>query len=150
MSDELTSSSLVLNTIFWGNLPDQVSYDGTSTQHITYSLVQGWTPGIGNIDSDPFFVNAAVDDLHLQASSPAIDAGSNALLGGLWDLDGNSRVIDTPGVGAHSGRIVDMGAYESGTSMCLCANGLVGDINCDGIVNLVDLRLLALHWLETI
>jgi hypothetical protein len=27
---------------------------------------------------------------------------------------------------------------------------LPGDINCDGIVNLLDLSLLALHWLETI
>jgi len=27
---------------------------------------------------------------------------------------------------------------------------LSGDINCDGIVNLIDQALLALHWLETI
>ena len=27
---------------------------------------------------------------------------------------------------------------------------LLGDINCDGMVNLLDLRLVALHWLETL
>jgi len=29
------------------------------------------------------------------------------------------------------------------------ACSLPGDINCDGIVNLLDQALLALHWLET-
>jgi hypothetical protein len=42
-----------------------------------------------------------------------------------------------------------MGAYEFGFSTALCISQLEGDINCDGIVNLLDLSLLALHWLET-
>jgi hypothetical protein len=37
-----------------------------------------------------------------------------------------------------------MGAYEFQCS------ALPGDINCNGIVNLLDLSLLAQHWLETI
>ncbi len=152
LSNELTSSPTVTNSIFWGNVPvlDQVSYDGTSIRHISYSLVQGGSTGLGNIDVDPAFVDATYDDLHLQGISLAIDAGSNSILGGFFDLDGNARVIDMPGVGARSGPIVDMGAYESGTYVCLCGNGLVGDINCDDVVDLLDLAFMAMHWLETI
>ena len=40
---------------------------------------------------------------------------------------------------------LDMGAYEFQVPTCI-----PGDHNCDGIVNLLDLSLLALHWLETI
>ncbi len=151
MSNTDYSSPTVTNTIFWGNLPEQVSYDDpNSIRHITYSDVEGGSAGIGNIADNPLFVDEFSDDLHLEVGSPAIDAGSNDLRGGLVDLDGNSRVIDVPGVGRDSGPIVDMGAYESGFAMCLCANGLVGDINCDGVVDLLDVKLLALHYLEMI
>jgi hypothetical protein len=153
MSNELSSSPTVTNTIFWGNLPEQVSYDPTSIRHITFSLVQGGSTGIGNIDDDPNFVDAFSDDLHLQAGSPAIDAGTNAVTGGPWDLDGNNRFIDDPNTedtGRGPGEIVDMGAYEFGASQCLCDNGLVGDINCDGVVDRLDVRLLEVHWLEKI
>jgi hypothetical protein len=153
MSNELSSSPTVTNTIFWGNLPEQVSYEPNSIRHIIYSLVQGGSTGIGNIDDDPNFVDAFSDDLHLQAGSPAIDAGSNAVSCGPWDLDGNNRFIDDPNTedtGMGRGDIVDIGAYEFGASKCLCDNGLVGDINCDGIVDRLDVRLLNVHWLEKI
>jgi hypothetical protein len=67
--------------------------------------VQGGWDGEGNIDADPLFVDAAIGDLRLQAGSPAIDAGDQALLpaGITTDLDGNPRVV---------GANVDMGAYE--------------------------------------
>jgi parallel beta-helix repeat protein len=151
ISNEETSSPRVTNTILWGNVPDQVSYDVNSIRQITYSLVQGGSTGSGNIDADPNFVNANADDLHLQAGSPAIDAGSNAAIGSPWDLDGNNRFIDDPDTedtGMGPGEIVDMGAYEFGASQCLCDNGLVGDINCDGIVDRLDVKLLGVHWLE--
>ncbi len=149
MSSEESSNPMVINTIFWGNLPEQVYYDLTSIRQITYSLIQGGSLGIGNKDEDPIFVDATADDLHLQAAnSPAVDAGSNALTAGPLDLGGNYRFIDVPDVGIGPGPIVDMGAYEFGVSECLCDNGLVGDVNCDGIVNLLDLALLALHFPE--
>ncbi len=154
MSNEFTSSPTVINTIFWGNLPDQVYYDDpNSVRHISFSDVQGGSAGAGNIDIDPIFVSAYNDDLHLTAGSDAIDAGINGVPGGPLDLDGNNRFIDDPSTddtGMGPGSIIDMGAYEFGVSLCLCTNGLVGDINCDGVVDLLDLRLMGVHWTETI
>ena len=43
-----------------------------------------------------------------------------------------------------------MGAYEFGSSPGLCTSQIEGDINCDGIVNLLDLVLLAANFLESI
>src|SRR6185437_7058510 len=47
----------------------------------------------GNISLDPQFVNAATNDFHLLANSPAIDAGDNAASNlPQKDLDGNVRI----------------------------------------------------------
>ena len=61
------------------------------------------TNGTGNITNDPQFVNAAVSNFHLLATSPCIERGNNALVLGSSDLDGSPRIIN--------GR-VDIGAYE--------------------------------------
>jgi len=106
----------------------------------------------------------------LSSGSSCIDAGDNAAVpaGISFDLDGNPRFVDSPfspDTGNGTAPLVDMGPYENMNS-CLgdetsgdsdgdgfCDNidacGLPGDINCDSIVNLLDLSLLALHWLET-
>jgi len=71
----------------------------------------------GNISADPLFKNAAGDDYHLLAGSPAIDTGNNSALQLLvnlnyplaGDLDGNPRVQDATGKGYP---VIDMGAYE--------------------------------------
>jgi hypothetical protein len=83
--------------------------------------------GGGNIAGDPLFVDAdgadntpgtADDNLRLQLTSPAIDAGKNAAVppGVTTDLDGNPRFVDIPSVpntGSGTPPIVDMGAYET-------------------------------------
>ncbi len=89
------------------------------------------TNGIGNIDADPKFVNAAAGDFRLRPDSPCIDAGTN-LLGMTWtyetwsvdtlenimvvgtitdptDILGNPRGGDGNGDGKSGW---DMGAYE--------------------------------------
>ncbi len=67
----------------------------------------------GNIKQDPQFVDAARNNYHLQASSPAIDTGI-VLAGSMpdKDLDGNGRI--GPGNAVTCLGLVDMGAYEFG------------------------------------
>lgn len=74
----------------------------------------GWCTspaGTGNISAGPKFNNPGGGDFHLQAGSPAIDAGFNSAPGLLaTDLDGNPRIQNATGA---SEPVVDMGAYEA-------------------------------------
>ena len=93
---------------------------------IGHSVVQnsggsgvGWesnlgSDGGGNLDADPLFldidgaddvVGTLDDDLRLQRSSPAVNAGDNSAVTAVTDLDGTPRI---------EGGTVDMGAYEYG------------------------------------
>ncbi len=118
------SNPSISNSILWGNNPDQVSSDISSTLTINYSDVQGGCPAAGAtctsvINLDPLFLNPAGVDLRLTGSSPAIDAGDNTRVpsGILTDLLDNPRFVDIPGVpdtGSGTPPIVDMGAYEFG------------------------------------
>jgi len=158
------SSPTVSNCILWGDSPDEIFNTNSSTPTVRYSDLRGGLPsdtadGGGNIDADPLFVDAdgpdntagtGDDNLRLSGGSPCSDAGF--FLSVPFDLDGNFRPVDDPatvdtGVGLPD--VVDMGAYEFGSLPALCISQLEGDHNCDGIVNLLDLSLLALHWLET-
>ena len=84
----------VTHSILWGlagpdpGCPPGSSVGGPAT--VTWSDVQGGTPGIGNFDADPNLDSAG----HLQAGSPCIDAGDPTLQA---DTDGSPRDI-----GAHA------------------------------------------------
>ncbi len=131
------SSPNIHNTIIWKNTAStgpNIRNAGTSSPMIRYSLVEGsggsgtgWIStfgqdGGGNLASDPHFIRlpAGSDygDLRLQITSPAIDAGSSALVpsGSLFDLDNDERRFDVLGIpdsGAGPFPVVDMGAYEA-------------------------------------
>jgi len=115
------SNIQLTNCILWDGGDEIWNNDG-STIAITYSNIQGGFSGEGNIDIDPFFVEAgywdangtpedANDDFwvegnyHLLGDSPCINAGDPNYIvePNETDLDGRPRVID--------GRI-DVGAYE--------------------------------------
>jgi len=103
------SISTVKNCIAWGNAPQQIS-DDTSTTNITYSDIMGGFSGEGNISADPRFVGE--NDFHLSADSPCIDTGAATPVP-IRDLDGQARPVDIPGVGTDGeGDGFDMGAYE--------------------------------------
>ena len=61
--------------ILWGN-QQAFEFDSLSSFTVTYSDVQGGSGGMGNIDLDPRFIDAAGGDFHLAADSPAIGAGT--------------------------------------------------------------------------
>ena len=64
--------------------------------------------GTGNITNAPQFVNGAAGDYRLRASSPCINQGANVFAAGTTALDGNPRIVNG---------VVDMGAYEYGSSL---------------------------------
>jgi len=136
------SNPTLTNVIMWGNTAThdgQGIYNTSSNPTISYSNIQNcgsssgvWviacgTNGGGNIAGDPLFVDAdgadntpgtADDNLRLQLTSPAIDAGDNVAVpvSVTTDLDGNPRFVDIPSVpntGSGTPPIVDMGAYET-------------------------------------
>ncbi len=104
---------VIANGIFWGNTGTALSSD----LNVSYSIVQGGYPGIGNSNADPFFVNAsdpdgtdniwgtADDGLAFQPWSSAANIGNNAVIppGISTDITGVDRIYNA---------VVDLGAYE--------------------------------------
>jgi hypothetical protein len=92
-----STSSRIVNSIIWGNLPIQIDSD----IEVSYSCIQNGFEGIGNIEEDPMFLQAP-QNLRLHMESPCIDAGT---LAGAPPFD----YLKEP---RPQGAKVDMGAYE--------------------------------------
>jgi hypothetical protein len=152
----LRAQLIAKNSIFRGTKNDvRVSPDGTvgcppicpglpvyaGSATISHSSFRGSTDrvtdGGDNQSGDPLFVGEP--DFHLQAGSPAIDAGTDDPLNGATDLDGNAR---------RQGAAPDMGAYEAtpspvanggggGTSVpdTLVADGLAPTLGALAVTN---------------
>jgi hypothetical protein len=104
------ASGVVLNNIFWKNASTPPAYGGVPPRNC---IIKGYSgPGIGIITSDPKFVDPANGDFHLQADSPAIDAGITTATVGAADINGVQRGLK--GVQAYrgDGSAVDIGACE--------------------------------------
>ncbi|MCZ6543319.1 MAG: right-handed parallel beta-helix repeat-containing protein [Planctomycetota bacterium] len=154
-----SGSATVTNCIVWGNGFRKIS---GNPHTITYSDVEGGWPGIGNIGSNPMFVDPNNGNYRLQSGSPCIDTGDNTAVpeGVLRDLDGNPRFVADACAG-ESGATVDMGAYEfQGTSCDLgtmlemlaawgsCSDcGICpADLDGDCSVGILDLLILLGNW----
>ncbi len=93
------------NCIAYFNTAGQgANYDPYGYSTLDYSCTTPLpTNGVGNITRDPLFVSYANGNVRLQPNSPCINAGNNAYVTTVTDLDGNPRV---------AGGTVDIGAYE--------------------------------------
>ena len=72
-----SSSPSLVNCIMWDNLPQEI-YIEYSSVTVTYSDIMGEWIGLGNINSDPLFVDSTNGDYHLQSISPCINTGDPA------------------------------------------------------------------------
>jgi hypothetical protein len=153
----------VLNSIVWGNTASDPELSGGYKSQVggsfdaahscIWKIFDPSAPGEDPIEprnlpgctaADPSFINAT--DRHVQAGSPCLDAGDNALVpvDAALDLDGAARFVDDPAAntGSGSGPLVDMGCYERHAQPpCEPA-----DLNCDGSVTGADLGLLLGAW----
>lgn len=163
---------VITNCILWGNTTESSHEicNHTTVPEISNSNIagcggsgSGWdsalgTDGGGNIDVDPLFVNAEMGDVHLKSQ------------GGRWDTQTENWVLDevtSPCIDAGdpydsfgsepfpNGGVMNMGAY-GGTVQASksyfgdppCQTPYAGDINGDCNVDLQDLSMMAIHWLE--
>lgn len=113
------SQPILLNSIVWGNAPEQVYYDpdwGGEALTVGHSDVQGGAAGIvtnglgpvywgeGNLESSPRFLRAGLGNYRLADDSPCIGAGT-ADGAPTSDVEGHARPDP-------AGSNPDMGAYE--------------------------------------
>ncbi len=112
------SQSLLMSNAYTQNIGNVVEYNlyfapaGVNDsewqwKNVIYQGFAAYKAGSGNdarsIFADPKFVNPASFDLHLQATSPAINAGENLSGVGASDIDGETRI---------QGNAIDLGADE--------------------------------------
>ena len=75
------STTVVTNSIFWNNQPDQVANSGDNSgfgsTSVVYSNVQGGYEGEGNFDANPEFCNASNGEYAVSESSPCLGAGQD-------------------------------------------------------------------------
>lgn len=101
----VNSTVYLINSILWGNIPNQTGLMLDGTIDAFYSNIQGGFQGEGNIDSDPLFVNTEENDYRLSSNSPCIDAGT-----AYYQHDGVELINLSPT--DYTGNAPDMGAYD--------------------------------------
>ncbi len=129
-----TSGGSYGNNLMWNS-------DGSKPQVIGYTIKPSDKIGI-----NPLFISNNFSDFHLQANSPAKDAGLT-ITSVTNDFDGTSRPQPPGGT-------YDIGAYEyqSGASPTppSCPLASSGDFNCDNLINESDLNTLLGSWMTNV
>jgi predicted outer membrane repeat protein len=115
----LFSQKDIISSILWGNtvggVSDEIHNIGEGLTTVTYSNIEGGFPGVGNINSNPLFVDPQTVDYRLQSGSPCIDSANSDDPASPADIYNNLRFDDplTPDTGSGvNGSYYDMGACE--------------------------------------
>jgi hypothetical protein len=106
-----------ISAVHCEDLPPSFRFNNVfTTQAAPYSGTCSDRTGIGgNISAEPAFAYSANGDYRLQLGSPGLDAGDNtAPQIRPRDADGNPRIVDGD---RNASSVIDMGAYERGTSL---------------------------------
>jgi len=154
------SQPVIRNSIFWGN----VNYDlfNDSYPHdVKYSCIERSIAGEGNISEEPLFAdpnhpNPNQRDYHLRSERGRFMPDSPGAEEGFWVLDDQtSPCVDVgdPLVNPMTERMpnggqINMGAYGNTYFASMNEWPLEGDINHDGVVNLLDYALTTQNWLK--
>lgn len=120
-----TAFSGIRNSIVWGNSLPSFNVQAIFLPLVScdYCILQPSTsgPAVNHTSyQDPQFLDAPQADYHLTPTSPAINAGLNAYVSGVQDIDGAPRIYDGT---------VDLGASEwlphafAGAAQVLSVNG---------------------------
>jgi uncharacterized repeat protein (TIGR02543 family) len=115
----VNSNPVIGNSIFWGDLNDEITSDGTGSTTISYSVVQGGFAGGTNIiTTDPKLGSLINNGGFTQTMS--LGAGSSA-----WNAADNSTcaATDQRGISRPHGVICDIGAYEVNTVLTISPSG---------------------------
>jgi len=121
----VNSSPVIMNSIFWGDINDEITSDGTGTTTISYSVVQGGFAGGSNIiTTDPKLGALAnnggfTQTMALGAGSSALDVGNNSVC----------ATSDQRGVTRPQGLVCDAGAYELDVVLLIAPSGTLGSWN---------------------
>ena len=110
--------------VVWGQGSNALEPGTEGTISVEYSLIEGGHAGVGNLDEDPLFVDAAAGDYSLASDSPCIDAGNPA----------NS--VDPDGTTA------DIGAIYYRQSAIFRRGDADGDTRTSGLID----ALFLLEW----
>jgi predicted outer membrane repeat protein len=103
IADYNYSYMTITNSILWDNAaPNGPQFNDPTLATVTYSDVAGGFQGVGNIVSDPLFVDSVGRDFRLTSGSPCIDAGTPT----------GAPPTDIEGTPRPQGNGYDMGAYE--------------------------------------
>jgi hypothetical protein len=153
------STPIVQNSILWGNNPGQINYYGVFPPPVLMNCdVQGgWASGSNIINLNPLFANPASGDYHLKSEAGRWDSGINT-----WVTDSLTSPcidfgIEDPYPDSNysnelwpHGKRVNIGAYGNTpqASMSLSDVGNIADLDCNDIVNYLDLKLFTDKWLS--
>lgn len=122
----VAAPATIANSILWNDPATPQIATQSGTPIVDHAIVAGGFPGTFVSATDPLFVNAlgpdgvpgtSDDDLRLQPTSPAIDAGVNSAVVTPLDVAGNPRIVDGNGDGD---AVVDLGAFEFFIPTCPC------------------------------
>ena len=121
----VNSSPVIMNSIFWGDINDEITSDGTGTTTLSYSVVQGGFAGGSNIITTNPNLGALASNggftqtMALGAGSSALDVGNNSVC----------ATSDQRGVTRPQGLVCDAGAYELDVVLLIAPSGTLGSWN---------------------